>query len=188
MFGKLVGGGCRRENLGQKVGQLTPFRVVAASAHGKRERLKALKRLDFGFQLSDGSRGGRLVENLFLGGFDLVIGRVLQILHILGIKRRRCCRHDGCRRRSSLQQFQLAHSAFKALPPAAQRLCDGLRGGGEPPLEDCQRKSDRAGTLVVLKRVGAVELLAHIFGDFLVEARLGLGELVRHGVSYPFRE
>ena len=55
-------------------------------------------------------------------------------------------------------------------------------------MEDGQREADGAGALVVLERLGTVELLAHIVGDRLVEVGLGLRELVRHGVGDALRE
>jgi hypothetical protein len=45
-------------------------------------------------------------------------------------------------------------------------------------LQDGKREADGARPLVVLKRLGAVELLPHVVSDFLVEPRLAVGQLV----------
>jgi hypothetical protein len=50
-------------------------------------------------------------------------------------------------------------------------------------LQDGKCEADSARALVVFQRLGAVELLAHIFRDRLVERRLGIGELVGHGIG-----
>ena len=89
---------------------------------------------------------------------------------------------------AALQDFQLAQAAFQPLAPPAQGLVDRLRRRRETALKDGQREADRAGALVVLQRLGAVELLAHVFGHRLVERGLGVGELVGHGVGDALRE
>ena len=81
------------------------------------------------------------------------------------------------------EQLQLAQPLLQPLAAPAQRLVDRLGRGGEPALQDGQREADGAGALVVLQRLGAVELLAHVVGDRLVELRLGVGELVGDGVG-----
>jgi hypothetical protein len=55
-------------------------------------------------------------------------------------------------------------------------------------LQDGQREADGTRALVVLQRLGAVELLTHIFRDRLVERRLGIGELVGHGIGKALGE
>ena len=123
-------------------------------------------------------RGGRgLVEDLLLGGLDLVLGRFFEILDVVGVEHGARQGRRG-RRGAALQELQLAQPLLQALAPAAERLVDRLRRRGQAPLQDGEREADRARALVVLERLGAVELLAHVVGDFLVEARLGVGELV----------
>ena len=90
---------------------------------------------------------------------------------------------DGRDLAAALEQLQLAQPALQPLAAAAQRLVDRLGRGGEAALQDREREADRARALVVLQRLGAVELLAHVVGDRLVELRLGVGELVGHGVG-----
>ena len=91
--GRLLRHRClRRERAGVKI---SPSRLassrhllsVAAAAHRQRERFKAAERRDFRFQLADGARRGRLVENLLLGGLDFVIGRFLKVLDVVAIER-----------------------------------------------------------------------------------------------------
>ncbi len=72
---------------------------------------------------------------------------------------------------AALEQLQLAQAAFKPFPAAAQRLVDRLGRRSEAALQNRQREADRAGALVILKRLGAVELLADVIGDRLVESR-----------------
>lgn len=78
------------------------------------------------------------------------------------------CRSFG----AAMQEFQLAQSLLQALPAAAQRLIDRLRRRHQSTLQDGKREPDRPRPLVVLKRLGPVELLPDVFGDFLVETRL----------------
>ena len=61
-------------------------------------------------------------------------------------------------------------------------MVNGLGRGCEPTLQDHQRETNGPGALVVLERLGAVELLANVVGDFLVEASLWFREFVRNGV------
>ena len=87
-----------------------------------------------------------------------------------------------------LQELELAQPLLEPLAPAAQRLVDRLGRGGEPALEDRQGEADGARALVVLERLGAVELLADVVGDRLVELRLGIGQLVGDRVGDALRE
>ena len=86
------------------------------------------------------------------------------------------------------KSFEFPQALLQAFAAPVQRLVDGLGRGGEPPLQDGEREPDRARSLVVGKRLGAIELLAHVVGDFLVELRLGVGKLVRHGIGDALRE
>ena len=65
---------------------------------------------------------------------------------------------------------------------------DGRWGRGQPALEDRQREADGAGTPVVLERLRAVELLAHVVGDGRVQAGLRVREQVRDGVRDALRK
>jgi hypothetical protein len=67
-------------------------------------------------------------------------------------------------------------------------LVDRFRGGRETTLEDREREADGAGSLVVLERLGAVELLTHVLGDFLVESSFAVRELVGNSVGDTLRK
>ena len=69
-----------------------------------------------------------------------------------------------------------------------QRLIDRLGRRGQPPLKYHQGKAHRARTLVILQRLGAVELLADVAGHLAVELGLGVGELVGHRVGDALRK
>ncbi len=88
----------------------------------------------------------------------------------------------------ALESFQFAQPAFEPFAAATQRLVDGFGRGGEPPLQDGQCEANRAGPLIVFQCLGAVEFLAHIVGDHLVEMRLGVGKFVGHRVGDALRE
>ena len=64
----------------------------------------------------------------------------------------------------------------------------GVRGRGKATLEYRQGEANGAGTFVVAERLGAVELLTDIVGDFTVEACFGFRQPVRHGMSDAFWE
>src|SRR5437588_10524744 len=77
---------------------------------------------------------------------------------------------------------------LQTLLAPAQRLVNGLRRRGQPPLEDGQGEADGPHAAVVLQGFRPVKLLPHVLGDLLVEVRLGVGQLVLHGVSNAHRE
>ena len=85
-FGHTVSDGGGGEDLAQEACQLAPLGVRTAATDPERERLQAFQGLDLGLQLGDGACRSRLIEDLFLGGLDLVVGRVFQILDILGVE------------------------------------------------------------------------------------------------------
>ena len=55
-------------------------------------------------------------------------------------------------------------------------------------MQDGEGEADRSGTLLVLERLSAIELLAHVVGHFLVQPRLRIGELVGDRVGNTFRK
>ena len=69
---------------------------------------------------------------------------------------------------AALQHFQLTQTAFQPFAPPPQRLVNGLRGRGQPALQDGECKSDRACAFVIFQGLGTVEFLAHVIGDFFV--------------------
>src|SRR5690606_23789862 len=153
-FGDAVRDGGGSEDLAQERGQLLPLAILATAPDGLGKRLEALQDLDLGFELVDRARRGRLVDDLLLGGLELVLGRVLEVLDILGAERR----DRGDERRlcpTALEQLELAEAGLEPLAPSAERLVDRLGRGGEAALEDGQRKADGAGAPVVLERFRA---------------------------------
>src|SRR2546430_3709571 len=71
-----------------------------------------------------------------------------------------------------LQELLLPYPLQEPFAPSPQRLVDGLGRGGEPPLQYCQSETHGPLASFVIERVGAVELLAHVVGDLLVEVGL----------------
>ena len=184
-----VGNRRRREDLAKQAGQLAPLPVLAAPPDGQRQRLQA-------------SRACRSPPSARRSCAPRWPGRESPPRR----PRLRCPAHPPDPRRllrrapaarardgrrdlgPPLQQLQLAKLLLQTLPSAAQRLVDGLRRRRQAALQDGQREADRARPLVVLQRLGPVELLPHVVRDFLVEPRLGVGELVGHRVGDALRE
>ena len=123
-FSHAVGDRAGGEDFAEEACQLTPLGVGAAAANTEGECLQALQRLDLGPQLGDAASRRCLVENFFLGGFDLVVRRVFEVLDILGIEHGRNGRHDGRGLPAALQHFELAQPALQPLASATQRLID----------------------------------------------------------------
>jgi hypothetical protein len=86
------------------------------------------------------------------------------------------------------QQLLLAQAALQALAPAHQGLVDSLGGRGQAPLQDGEGEAYVALAPLAGQPVGAVELLAHVAGDRLVELGLRVGKLVLHRVGLALRE
>jgi hypothetical protein len=55
-------------------------------------------------------------------------------------------------------------------------------------VQDGEREANRPGPLVVLQRVGAIELLAHVVGHRLIELRLRVRKAIWNGVGNTLRE
>ena len=126
-----------------------------------------------------------LVEDLLLGGLDLVLRSLVEIFDVLSIEDGPCIHRN---RPTSLNEFQLPQPLLQAFAPPAQRLIDRFRRRGQAALENSQREANGSCSLVVLESLGAVELLTDVLGDFLVEAGLGVGEFERYRVGDPLRE
>ena len=106
------------EDLSKQASQFAPFTILTAAADDECQRFKATERRDFSFQFADGARCRRLIEDFFLGSFNLVVWRILKILHLLGIERRSCCSNDlGCC--PSLQHFEFPQSLLQPLATPA---------------------------------------------------------------------
>jgi hypothetical protein len=89
----IVWDGCGGEYLAEQARQFRPISVFAAAAYSVGQRFKAAQRGDFGFSSSmmrfspSPDRGYPL-----LGDFHLVIRRLLQVFHVLGIEYGSCKR------------------------------------------------------------------------------------------------
>ncbi len=110
-----------------------------------------------------------MIEDLLFGGLDLIVRRVFEILHVFGVEHRSGGRKYAAGLSAALEHFQFAQSAFRPFATATQRLIYGLGGRSKPSLQNSERKTDSARALVVLERVGAVELLAHVVGNRLIK-------------------
>ena len=120
-----AGDGCRGEDLVQQTGEFAPLLVLAAPAHCERERFQAFQRLDLGLQLGDRAGRGGLVENLLLDGFDFVVGGIFEILDVFV----RPARRSAMTGATSAPRWSSSssRSRFPGVPPAPERLVDGLR-------------------------------------------------------------
>ena len=107
-FSHAVGDGGGGEDLAQEARQFAPLGVRAAMTDLECERLQAFQGLNLSFQLGDGSCRSRLIEDLLLGGLDLVVRRVFEVFDILGVQRPKGGCEDGRRLATALEQFQFA--------------------------------------------------------------------------------
>src|SRR5258708_4722300 len=117
-----------RADLAKQAGELFPLTIFAAAAHGVSERFKATEGGDFSFELADSTRRGGLIENLLLNSLNLVIWRIIKVLHVLSIERRSSWGDDLCRR-AALQEFKFSETLLQAFAAPVQRLVDGLGRG-----------------------------------------------------------
>ena len=109
-----------REHGSEQLGQFAPLPVIATAAERKRQRLQSLQRSDLRLEFGNRARRGRLIENLLFGRLDFVVGRVLQILNVLGIQFRRPGGNDSRGLIAPLEQLQLPQLAFQPFAPAAE--------------------------------------------------------------------
>ena len=135
-FSHAVGDGGRGEDLAQETRQFAPLGVRAAMTDFECKRLQTSQGLNLSFQLGDGSCRGRLIEDLFLGGLDLIVRRVFEVFDILGVQRPQGGRNDRRGQATTLEQLQFAQPTFQPLATATQRLVNRLGRRSKPPLED----------------------------------------------------
>ena len=183
----LVGKPVDGKNFAEQARQFPPLGIRAAAAHVERQAFQSLEGVDLGPELGDGLRRGRLIEDGFLGGQDFVLGGLVEVLDVLGVEVRHRSHFRGVAP-AAPQRLEFPQLALQPFAAATQRLIDGLRGGCQAPLQDRQRKPDGAGAPVVLQRLGAVELLAHVVGDRPVETGFRRRQLVGNGVGDTLRE
>ena len=106
----------RCKNLTEQAGKLPPLRVFPTVSDIKRAIFQHLQGFDLHLQFGDGAGGGRLVEDMRFGGFDLVPWCVVEILNVFGIKLCDCGRGQA----GTSGLFQLAQAALQTLAPSAQ--------------------------------------------------------------------
>jgi hypothetical protein len=78
----------RGEDLTQQAGQFAPLGIGAAAADGQRLAFQTFQGFDLDAQFGDGTGGGGLVEDFFLGGFDFVVGRFVQVFNVFAVEGR----------------------------------------------------------------------------------------------------
>ena len=108
------------EDLVEQTRELAPLGVRAAATNLERQRLQSLQRSDLGLQLGDRTRRGRLVEDFFLGRFDLVVRGILEILDVFVVERRNGGRGNRRGLSAALQHFEFAQPAFQPLSATTQ--------------------------------------------------------------------
>ena len=164
------------KDLTEQTGQLPPFGVGAAVAHGQGEVLQRFQGVDFGLELGAGAGGRGLIEDRRLGGLDIAIRRVFEVRHLVRVQGQSGVgRGPG----AALEHLQFAQPALQTFAPP-QGLVDRLRRRGQAALQNRQGEADRAGALLALQRLGAIELLAHVIANGLVEPRLRRRQPVRN--------
>ena len=110
----------------EQIGQLLPLPVVAGAADGHGQALQTPERGQLQLQLVDGARRGGLVQHLLLDRLHLLVGRLVQVLEVLGVQQR-SVGHQHRRHRAPPQQLQLPQPLLQPLATTAQGLVDGLR-------------------------------------------------------------
>ena len=149
---------------------------------------EALEGFDFQPQLGNRTGGSSLIQHLFFSSLHLVVRGFVQVFHVVVIKGRHRRSKDWRSLPAPVQRLQLKQPTFKAFTASAQRLVDGLRGRGQPALQDGECEADGASTFVVFQCLRAVELLAHVFGHDLVEMALRVRQLERQCVGDALRK
>ena len=155
-----------------------PFAIHALDADFVCHVFKALQGTDFGFQLCNRGSSGSVIDHFFFQIFALVCG-VIVLIEIVQI---RVTVFSGALAETFLRQTML-----QTLPPAAQRLVNSLRRGCKAALQNRQSKAN-GGFVIVVQIVRAVELLAHIIGNFRVELGFLRREVIVYRVGNALRE
>ena len=164
----------------QQLRELFPLPVLARGDHRFRLLLERLQDADLGFELGDGLRGRRLVDELLFEGL-LLVG--VQVVVVLGDVVERLGQ-DRLAATAELLRTQPFGEPFLA---AAERLVDGLGAGSEPALQRGEGEPDRA-LARSRELIGLAHFRLHVLGDGLVQGGLGVRELVVDGVRLAFGE
>ena len=94
------------EDFAEQAGQFTPLGIGTAATDRQGTTLQPCKGFNLDPQLGNGAGGSGLVENFFLGGFDFVVRRFIQVLNVFAIKGRKRGRKNGCKLPAPLEHFQ----------------------------------------------------------------------------------
>ena len=166
----------------QQAGELVPLAVLAALAHLVGLALQQAQLGDLHLQLPCRGGCGRGVDDVVLQVLQLLRGVVVLVEVLVQAAEGGCVAGRAVGLVVHLQQ-----AVLKALAPAAERLVDGLRRGGQAPLQDGEGEADAVLALAV-QPVGAVELVGDVAGNQLVQLRLRRRERVLHRVGAALRE
>ena len=154
--------------------ELSPLGVFAGTAERPRHRFELAKFGNLRFELGDGLRRGRAVEEPFLVGFQLLAGGLLEVALVeSGLDSRgqtSVGRGSTCRPTELL----LLQPPFEAGKPPSERFVNGGGRGCEATLRDLEREPDVVppARAVLADPLGAVHLLADVTGDRFVQLRL----------------
>lgn len=167
-------------HLGVVLQQLREFVPLAVLARGD-DRLglpfQLGKDADFRFEFGDGLRRRRLIDELL---FERLLLVGVQVVVVLG----HVVHGFGAELLGPVTELLVAEPFGESFLPPFERLVDGLRAGGEPPLQRGEGEADRATPLAV-QLVGLAHFFRDIPGDRLVERGLGIGQRVVDSVSLP---
>ena len=176
--------------------ELPPLGVLARPAERRRQRLQPAELRDLRFELGDGPRCGRAIDQPVLVSLPLLSGVVF--VEVVFVERR-----FGCGRRDRPIPVRggaggrvpfLLETRLEARAPAFERFVD--RGGRrrQTPLQGLEREADvvappgAVAATGAADPVGAIHLFLHVSGDRAVERRFSGREPVGDRVGPPFRE
>ena len=120
--GEPVGG----EDFAEQARELPPLGIRTASAYLECQAFQSPEGLDLRLELHDGSRRGRPIEDCLLGDQDLVLGRLVEILDILGVELGPRGGDFNRGPAAAPQHLQLPQPVFQPFAASAQRPVDGL--------------------------------------------------------------
>jgi len=153
----------------EQAGQLVPFLIGVRLPHLQGRRFEALEHGDFGLQLGDGAGRGRLIDHALLGFLHLGVGSVFEVVESVRVVGGQAGGQVEGDRRSALEELFFPKALLQALAAAAERLRNGFRRRGPPPLQDGEREANRALLSATLQCFGPVEFLADVVGHLLAQ-------------------
>ena len=184
-----VAGGIGHQWLVEDALQLAPFGVGARAAERLGLLLEATERSDLKLELRDRLGGRGAVDQSLLDRLDLVLRLLVEVLEELGAVGSELAGSSETGIAAALQEARFLDAPLELLAAAAERFVDRGRRGGEPALQDLEREADVLAALIALgEPLGAVHLLAHVFGDRVVERRLVGRQTVVHGIGAALRK